>query len=173
MQPGKKADCRTLLALARANAEGVAPALLPGQMREWDALEDIRMVLLAQHYRGFDLVYGEVPAAPDHVAIASALEAVFSRRTAFRLACAARGLDLLEELDAIALLPKPVDSFGRDIGIHDDAAVGFLNSDDDHPELVPKLGQMTPIASGNGDVEYGHGPLALPEGEHVRNPQVR
>jgi hypothetical protein len=45
-----------------------------------------------------------------------------------------------------------------------DAAAGFLGPDDDHPELVPKLRQMTPIASGNGDVEYGHGsPLALPE----------
>ena len=72
MQPGKKADRRTLLAIACANAEGVALALLPGQIRERDALEDLGMVLLAQHDRGFE---------------------------------------------------------------------------------VPKLGQMTPIASGNGDVE--------------------
>ena len=39
VQPCKKADRRTLLAVALADAEGVAPALLPGQMRQWDALE--------------------------------------------------------------------------------------------------------------------------------------
>ena len=119
------------------------------------------MVLLAQHYRGFDLVDGEVPAAPDHIAVASALEADFRRGTAFGLARATRGLDLLEELDAIALLPEPVDSLGRNVGIHNDAAAGLLGADDDHPELVPKLGQMTPIASGNGDVEYGHGSASV------------
>jgi hypothetical protein len=75
------------------------------------------------------------------------------RGTAFCLARATRGLDLLEELDAIALLPEPVDSPGRYVGIHNDAAAGFPGSDDDHPELVPKLGQMRPIASGKGDVE--------------------
>src|SRR6185295_11947470 len=105
-----------------------------------EALEDLGMVLLTQHDRGFDLVYGEVPAAPDHVAVASALEAGFRRGTAFGLARAARGLDLLEELDAIALLPEPVGSLGRDIGIHNNAAAGFLGPDDDDPELVPKLG---------------------------------
>ena len=46
---------------------------------------------------------------------------------------------------------------GRDVGIHNDAAAGLTGPDDDHSELVPKLGQMTPIASGNLNVEYGHG----------------
>ena len=32
-----------------------------------------------------------------------------------------------------------------------------MGSHNDHPELVTKLGQMTLIASGNEDVEYGHG----------------
>jgi hypothetical protein len=139
----------------------VAPALLPGQIRESDALEDLGMVLLAQHDRGFDLVYGEVPAAPDHVAVASALEAGLHRGTAFGLARATRALDLLKELDAIALLPESIGSLGRDVGIHNDAAADLPDSDDDHPELVPKLGQMTPIASGNRDVEYRHGSASV------------
>jgi len=80
-------------------------------------------------------------------------EAGLCRGTAFGLACMTRNLDLLEERDAIALLPKPVDALGRDVGIHNDAAASFLGPDDDHPELVPKLAQMTPIASGNGNVE--------------------
>jgi hypothetical protein len=121
-------------------------------MREWDALEDLGMVFLAQHDRGFDLVDGEGPAAPDYVAVASALEAGLCRGTAFGLACATRSLDLLEELDAIALLPEPVDALGGDVGVHNEAAAGLLGTYDDHPELVPKLGQMTPIAAGNGDV---------------------
>ena len=171
VQPGKKADRRTLLALAHADAEGMAPALLPGQMRERDALEDLGMVLLAQHDRGFDLVDGEVPAAPDHVAVASALEARLRSGTAFGLAFATRGVDLLEELDAIALLPEPVDSLCRDVGIHNDAAAGLPGPDDDHPELVPKLGQMTPIASGNGDVEHGHGSASVVRRRAARNPQ--
>jgi hypothetical protein len=116
MQPGKLAYRRTLLAIARADPEGVAPALLPGQMREPNALEHLGMVLLAQHHRGFDLIYGEVPAAPDHVAVAPALEAGLRRDTAFGLARATRGLDLLKEIEAIALLPEPVDSLGRDVG---------------------------------------------------------
>jgi hypothetical protein len=122
-------------------------------MREWDALEDLGMVFLAEHNRGFDLVDGEVPAAPDYVAVASTLEPGLCRGTAFGLACATRSLDLLEELNAIALFPKPVDALGRDIGIHNDAMASLPGTDDDHPELVPKLGQMTPIASGNGNVE--------------------
>ena len=72
---------------------------------------------------------------------------------AFGLARTTLGLDLLEELDPVALLPEPVDSLGRDVGIHDDPASGVLGPDDDHPELIPKLGQMTPIASGNSDVD--------------------
>src|SRR5262245_37005469 len=111
------------------------------------------MVLLAQQHRGFNLVDGEVTAAPDDVTVASAFEAGLHRGTAFGLACATRSLDLLEELDAIALLPEPVDSIGRDVGIHNDAAAGLPGPDNDHPELVPKLGQMTPIASGDSDVE--------------------
>jgi hypothetical protein len=119
------------------------------------------MVLLAQHDRGFDLVYGEVPAAPDYVAVASALETGLRRGTAFGLARATRGLDLLEWLDAIALPPEPIDSLSRDVGIHNDTAAGLLDPDNDHPELVSKLGQMTPIASGNGNVEYGHGSASV------------
>src|SRR6478609_761814 len=111
------------------------------------------MVFLTQHHRGFDLVDSEVPAAPDYVAVASALEAGLCSGAAFGLACATRSLDLLEQLDGIALLPEPVDSLGRDVGVHNDAAAGLPGPDDDHPELVPKLGQMTPIASGNGNVE--------------------
>jgi hypothetical protein len=153
VHPGKKADRRTLPAVARADAEGVATALLPGQMRKWDALEDLGMVFLAHHDRGLDLVDGEVPAAPDHVAVASPLEAGLRRGTAFSLSRATRGLDLLEELDAIALLPEPVDALGGDVGVNNDAAAGLLGTYDDHPELVPKLGQVTPIAAGNGDVE--------------------
>jgi hypothetical protein len=111
------------------------------------------MVFLAQHHRGFDLVDGEVPPAPDDVAVASALKPSLYRRTAFGLARATRGLDLLEEFDSIALLPKPVGALGRDVGIHNDAVAGLSGPHDDHPEFVPKLGQMTPIASGNGNVE--------------------
>ena len=48
-------------------------------------------------------------------------EAGLCRGTAFGLACMTRNLDLLEERDAIALLPKPVDALGRDVGIHNDA----------------------------------------------------
>jgi hypothetical protein len=130
-------------------------------MWERDALENLGMVLLAQHHRGLDLVNAEVPAAPNHVAVASTLEASLCPGTAFGLACATRSLDLFEELDAIALLPKPVDAVGRDVGIHNDAAAGLPGPDDDHSELVPKLGQMTPITSGNGDVEYGHGSASV------------
>jgi hypothetical protein len=54
---------------------------------------------------------------------------------AFGLAHAIRSLDFLEELDAIALLPEPLDSLGRDVGIHNDAAAGFPGSDDDHRNL--------------------------------------
>jgi hypothetical protein len=88
VHPGKKADRRTLAAVASAHAEGVAQTFFPGQMRERDALQDLGMVLLAQHDRRFDLVDGEVPAAPDHVAVASAFEASLRRGTAFGLACA-------------------------------------------------------------------------------------
>jgi hypothetical protein len=111
------------------------------------------MVFLAQHHRNFDLVDGEVPAAPDYIAVASALEPSLCRGPAFSLARAARSLDLLEERNAIALLPKPVGALGRDVGIHNDTVARFLGPHDNHPKLVPKLGEMTPIASGNGDVE--------------------
>jgi hypothetical protein len=88
---------------------------------------------------------------------ASALEAGLRRGSTFGLARAPRGLDLLEDLNAITLLPQPVDSLSRDVGIHNDAVAGLPSPDDDHPELVTKLGQVTLIASGNEDVEYGHG----------------
>jgi hypothetical protein len=115
------------------------------------------MVLLAQHHGGLDLLDGEIPTAPDHVAIASTLETGLRRGTTFSLARATRGVDLLEELNAIALLPQPVDLLSGDISIHNDAAAGLPDPDNDHPELVPKLGQMTPIAPCNSDMEYGHG----------------
>src|SRR5262245_60877914 len=115
------------------------------------------MVFLAQHDCRFDLVDSEISTAPDHVSVASSLEACLGRGTAFGLARATRSLDLLEELDAVAFVAQPIDSLGRDVGIHDDAVTALAGSDDDHPELVPELGQMTPIAASNSDVEYGHG----------------
>jgi hypothetical protein len=158
---GKKADRRTPLATARADAEGMASALLPGQMRERDPLEDLGMILLTQHHGSFDLVDREVPAAPDHVPVASALEAGFHCGTAFGLPRATRDLDLLEELDAITFLPEPVDTIGWDVGIDNDAMAGLAGPDDDYPKLVAQLRQMTPIASGNCDVKYGHGSASV------------
>jgi hypothetical protein len=84
------------------------------------------------------------------------------RGTAFGLARATRRFDLLEEFDAIPFLPEPVDPVGRNIGIHNDAAPSLPGPDNNYPELVPKLGQMTTIASRNGDVEYGHLSAAFP-----------
>src|SRR5262249_8724430 len=60
--PREKEDRRTLAAAASSDTEGVAPTLLPGQMRESYALEDLGMVLLAQRHGGFHLIDGEVAA---------------------------------------------------------------------------------------------------------------
>ena len=54
------------------------------------------MVLFAQNDRGFDLVNGEVSAAPNYIAVASALEPGFRSGATFCLARTTRGLDLLE-----------------------------------------------------------------------------
>ena len=89
------------------------------------------------------------------------LDAGFCRGTAFGLARATRSLNLFEELDAIALRPEPADSIGRDVGIHNDVMAGLPNPDDDNPEFVPKLGKMTPIASGDGIVENAHGSASV------------
>jgi len=97
------------------------------------------MVSLAQHDRGFDLVYSEVPAGPDYITIAAALKARLSRGTALVLARTTRRIDFLKELNAVAFLPEPVDAFGRDISIHNDAVTGFLDSHNDGPELIAKL----------------------------------
>jgi hypothetical protein len=45
---------------------------------------------------------------------------------------------------------------------------GLLGPHDNHPELVPELGQMTTIASGNGDVENGHASASVAGREHFR-----
>jgi hypothetical protein len=119
------------------------------------------MVFLTQYHRGFHLIHREVPAGPDHVAIMSAPEAVFRRNTAFGLACATRTLDFLEEFDAIAFLPEPIDSLGRNIGVYNNAATSVPGSHNDHSELVPKLREMTAIASGNSDVEHSHGSISV------------
>jgi hypothetical protein len=36
MDPGEKANCWTLLAVALSDPKGMAPSLLPSQMWEWD-----------------------------------------------------------------------------------------------------------------------------------------
>src|SRR5690349_12063261 len=137
-------------------------------MRERNALENLGVVFLTHHHCGFDLIDAEIPAAPDHVTVAPAPDAGLRSGTAFGLPLATRGFDLLEELDAVPLFLEPVDPVSRDVGIHNDTAASLPGPDDDYPELIPKFGQMTPIASGNGDVEYGHLsasilPKALPQ----------
>jgi len=108
-------------------------------MRKWDALENLGMVLLTEDNSGFDLIDSEIPTTPDYVAIASALEASLRSRPAFGLSLATCQLNVLKQLDAVALLSKPVDSIGGDVRIHNDAAAGLPSPDDDYTEFVPKL----------------------------------
>jgi hypothetical protein len=68
----------------------------------------------------------QVAAAPGHIAVVSALEAGFYCGMAFRLARATWGLDRLEELDSVNLLPEPVDAIRWNIGIHYDATRSLL-----------------------------------------------
>ena len=82
------------------------------------------MVLRAEHDCCFDLIDRQVPASPDHIAVAPALEAGLNRGTAFRRGRAAGGLDLFEKLDAKPFFPEPVDALGGNVGIHNDVPGG-------------------------------------------------
>jgi hypothetical protein len=58
----------------------------------------------------------------------------------FDLALATRCVDRLEEFDAIAPFPQPLDALGRDVGVHDHTVTGLAGPDNDYPELVPEVG---------------------------------
>jgi hypothetical protein len=135
----------------------MAVTLFPGPMGKSDALEDARMILLAEDHRGFDFIDAEIAAPPDDIAVTPALQTDVPRDAAFGLACTAGSVHILEKFDAIAFLPEPIGAVGGNVGVDNDRASGFPHTNDDDAELVSEVRKMTPITSGNGDMEDGHG----------------
>src|SRR5262245_35499405 len=103
MHAADEADAHALGAVAFADAHCVAPTVLPGLVRQGEALEIAGVVALAEDHRPFDLVGVQIAATPDDVTVAAAGESLLRAAPTFLLTLTCVGVDLFEHGNAVAV----------------------------------------------------------------------
>src|SRR4029079_15606736 len=88
-------DANPLGTAALADAHCVATPVLPGLVRQGDALDVVSVVFLAKRHRFLDFVRVQVAAAPDHIAVTTSGDSLLGATATFLLTATCLAVDAL------------------------------------------------------------------------------